>query len=603
MKWRIDRILHAPASALPLQERTWPSVLTLGQPQFTLQPAAPEDDLSRTLGQMIGDPAFSVCWKSEPTWEELPPPLWRGYLVPAPLADLVSQHLGYGEIALTLRLLPMSEWRRREPLIPADLSAALQVGGPLPHRLREGFAFALFEPSGPWHSDDELLTGWTQAVRATLHQRRPLAQVLNPNSRWLALGYRLLETLSQQRTHRPTFAEVEAGWQALQPADGPALPHMFAVAYWGEGAYRLLECGDTAGATIALDRQTTAAQALIAVLPDLADDLAGGLWRHHLGQLAYYRGNFPEALRHFQQEWRLQAQRPASALNARLRRSLSSLLNDMGLLASARRLIEESLIQQRRNDDPELFKTLGRLGEIHLRQGEYAAARTAYEESWQRQPEGRREGRTAIYLGHLALLEDRWAETERWYQIAEQADLAQDITFNPYLVMGRIALAWRQGDYAGVRQQWDQHREALDALRDEKVLPAAVVALAVAMNSPDPELAGRFVERLLDKNYFLEALCPLARCAPTPKPVAPWLQRITDALQRWQQALEAAASDIHQLDTDEDGAPGRMAARIEAALAANDWRPLAAGRAQEFPMNLLGNELLMRISANTLPRH
>ena len=159
---------------------------------------------------------------------------------------------------------------------------------------------------------------------------------------------------------------------------------MFAVVYWGEGAYRLLECGDTAGASAALNRQTTAAQALIKVLPDLAEALDGGLWRHHLGQLAYYRGDFPEALRQFQQEWRLQSQRPATALHARLRRSLSSLLNDMGLLTSARRLTEDSLAQQRRNDDPELFKTLGRLGEIQLRQGDYPAARTAYEESWQR---------------------------------------------------------------------------------------------------------------------------------------------------------------------------------------------------------------------------
>jgi tetratricopeptide (TPR) repeat protein len=275
----------------------------------------------------------------------------------------------------------------------------------------------------------------------------------------------------------------------------------------------------------------------------------------------------------------------------------------MGLLASARRLTEDSLAQQRHGDDPELFKTLGRLGEIQLRQGDYPAARAAYEESWQRQPEGRREGRTAVYLGHLALLENCLVEAETWYETAEQADLAQDITFNPYLVMGRIALAWRQGDLTGVRQRWNQHREALDALQDEKVLPAAVAALAVTLATANPDLAGQSVERLLAAHYLLEALCPLARCAPTPKPVAPGLQRIADTLQQWQQALEAAASDIHELDPDEDSAPGPVAARIEAALAANDWRPLAADRAHGFPMNLLGNEPLMRVSANTSPRH
>lgn len=136
------------------------------------------------------------------------------------------------------------------------------------------------------------------------------------------------------------------------------------------------------------------------------------------------------------------------------------------------------------------------------------------------------------------------------------------------------------------------------------MLPAAVAALAVTRAAPDPDRAGQAVERLLAAHYLLEALCPLARCAPTPKPVAPGLQRIADTLQQWQQAVEAAVSDIHELDPDEDSTSGPVAAQIEAALAANDWRPLAADRAQQgFPMNLLGNEPLMRVCANTSPRH
>lgn len=588
MKWRINRTLNAPARALPVQQRAWPCQLNLGRPQFTLQPGAPDDDLSRTLGRLLGDPAFSVRWEQEPVWDELPPPLWRGYLEEAtPLARLVSDDLGYGEIALTLRLLPMKQWQQRQPLDPVEISAALRASGPLPQRLREAFAFALFEPNGPWPPDDEVLIGWSQAVRAILHQRRPLSQALRPGSRWLALGYRLLETVSRLRDMRPDFAEIEAQWSGLQPADDESLPHMFAVVYWGESAYRLLECGDTAGASAALNRQTIAAQALIAVLPDLAESLDGGLWRHHLGQLAYYQGDFPEALRQFQQEWRLQSHRPDSALKARLQRSLSSLLTDLGLLASARRLTEQSVEQQRSRDEPELFKTLGRLGEIQLRQGDPAAARIAYEESWQRQPEQRREGRTAVYLGHLALLNSQWTEAEQWYQQAEHADAAQDIPLNPYLIMGRVALAWRQGDSAEVGRLWRRHQDALDALRDVKVLPAAVTALAAALAESNPELAGRYVERLLDANYLLEALGPLARCAPTPGRVEPWLWRIVSKLRTWQIALDAVASDISVLDSNEDSAPGQVAARIEQVLAADDWQPLATDLARAFPMNLL----------------
>ena len=475
----------------------------------------------------------------------------------------------------------------RQPLDPTAIREALRASGSLPQRLREAFVFALFEPQGPWRQDDELLTGWVQTVRWVLHQRRPLPQVLSPNARWLALGYRLLDAISRLRATRPTLAEIETGWQTLLPPNGERLPCMFAVVYWGEGAYRLKECGDTSGAAAALDRQNAAAAALIELLPALAPALDGGLWRHHLGQLAYYRGDLPEALRQFQHEWRLQGQRLPSSLKGRLQRSLGNVLTDLGLLASARRLTEAGLAQQRASDDPELFKTLGRLGEIQLRQGDYAAARSAYEESWERQKSVQREGRTAVYLGHLALLTGRPAEAADWYRIAEQADLAQGITFNPYRVMGLMALAGHRADRREILRLWDQHQTEWEALRDEKVLPAAVAALAAARAAPDPERAGRFVERLLEANYLLEALCPLARCAATPGRVERWLQRIASQLRRWQIALDEAAGDIAGLDPNEPGAPGPVAARIEQALEVDHWQPLATDMARVFPMNLL----------------
>ena len=586
MKWRIDRILHAPAPALPVQKRTWPCALVLGRPLFSLQPALADDDLSRTIGQVIGDPHFSVSWDQPEQWEDLPPSPWGRYLAEtAPSDDIINAR--YGEIALALGLLPGEEWRGGNRSIPPPSVRPCTPADGCRNAWREAFVFALFEPQGPWRQDDELLTGWVQTVRWVLHQRRPLPQVLSPNARWLALGYRLLDAISRLRATRPTLAEIETGWQTLLPPNGERLPCMFAVVYWGEGAYRLKECGDTSGAAAALDRQNAAAAALIELLPALAPALDGGLWRHHLGQLAYYRGDLPEALRQFQHEWRLQGQRLPSSLKGRLQRSLGNVLTDLGLLASARRLTEAGLAQQRASDDPELFKTLGRLGEIQLRQGDYAAARSAYEESWERQKAGQREGRTAVYLGHLALLTDRPAEAADWYRIAEQADLAQGITFNPYRVMGLMALAGHRADRREILRLWDQHQTEWEALRDEKVLPAAVAALAAARAAPDPERAGRSVERLLEANYLLEALCPLARCAATPGRVERWLQRIASQLRRWQMALDEAAGDIAGLDPNEPGAPGPVAARIEQALEVDHWQPLATDIARVFPMNLL----------------
>lgn len=588
MKWRIHRTLRAPATALPVQNPVWPCVLALGRPLFALQPAPAEDAISRTISSDIADPYFSVHWELPEQWENLPPPPWRCYLAEENAKRKALVNIArYGEIAFALRLLPVGEWRRQQPLNPNEIRKALPTDDLLRQSRREAFAFALFEPNGPWDPNDELLTGWTQAVRAVLYQRRSLPQVLHPQSPWLALGYRLLDTVSRLRATRPTLADVETGWQALQPPDGERLPWMFAVVYWGEGAYRLSECGDSAGAAAALARQTAAADALTRLLPDLTDALDGGLWRHHLGQLAYYRGDFPEALRQFQQEWRLQAQRPVTSLRGRLQRSLSNVLTDLGLLASAGRITEANVAQQRASDDPELFKTLGRLGEIQIRLGDYPAARAAYDESWQKQPVAQREGRTAVYLGHLALLDGDPAQADAWYQIAEQADRNQGIAFNPYLVMGRIALAQRRGDRDEVLRWWNLHQPELAALRDEKVLPAAVAALAAARVTPDPNLAGQYIERLLDANYFLEALCPL-RLASNPRKVESWLRRIAAALRDWQDALNHAARDIADLDPHEAGAPGPVAARIKQALADNDWSPLADDVARAFPMNLLG---------------
>ena len=64
-------------------------------------------------------------------------------------------------------------------------------------------------------------------------------------------------------------------------------------------------------------------------------------------------------------------------------------------------------------------------------------------------------------------------------------------------------------------------------------------------------------------------------------------KRIADRLRHWQATLDEAASDLAGLNSNEDGAPGQVAARIEQALADNDWTPLATDLARAFPMNLL----------------
>ncbi|MCP5197413.1 MAG: hypothetical protein H6974_11615 [Gammaproteobacteria bacterium] len=77
----------------------------------------------------------------------------------------------------------------------------------------------------------------------------------------------------------------------------------------------------------------------------------------------------------------------------------------------------------------------------------------------------------------------------------------------------------------------------------------------------------------------------------SPQVVALWLQRIVKILQQWQQALQTATHDIPALDLDEKTTPDHTVTRINAALAAHDWEPLAIDLTQGFPLNLLDKNL------------
>lgn len=298
-------------------------------------------------------------------------------------------------------------------------------------------------------------------------------------------------------------------------------------------------------------------------------------------------------MQQFSRELRLH-KKADSALKARLQRSIASVLSDMGHLHNAKTLAEESLEKQEAENDPEQYKTLGRLGEIHARLGEYVQAIDYYEESWEKQAKlTTKDGQTEIYLGHAYLLKGELEKSDSWYEKAELADNKQEKDFNPYLIMGRIALALHQGKTDKIKELWESNQTKIADLRGEKVLPAAVIATGVYCAMRDKshlKLLDKSIEKLIAENYFIEAIYPLMLRYSSPTLTgARFLRRIIDGLIPWQRAIK-------QLEIENQGflrkstnalTPEVLIQKLSIALQNNNWKPLQNILPRIYPMNLL----------------
>jgi tetratricopeptide (TPR) repeat protein len=543
------------------------------------------------------EPAGDALFARDPTWRlhgratwdpaTLPPAPWSALLL-SPPEDWAAA-LARLELARRIKLFANTS------MPPMDWDQVRALGGD-EEALYQAFALALFDLTLPLQRGDPILDRWASDVRDVLHERRPLARSPAPASPLLAHGYRLLRTLSDLRDRH---AALDA-FLATGPALFGGLPGVLAVelVYWGEAAYCLTEQGDMAGAARLLERQEDAARRLQALVPGLEESLQGGLWRHHLGRLDYYRGRFERALHHYAMEWRLRGEQPGS-LHARLCRAIGNTLADMGLLGPALRVVREAEIIQRELDDPELYKTLGRLGEIHARRGDYPAAADQYRDSWKLQlARPAHDGRTAVYLGNLAVLAGQFAEATDWFDTAAAADAAAGIADNPYTVMGRIALAARQGPTgdAGdtVEPLWTAHREHLLGLETEKVLPAAVACLAAfGAGRCDANVLQDCANRLIEERYAIEALPLLASLHARPREAMALLQEATAILSEWHAALAELPAGFGNWcglsgPTDAAGPADlrRILPAVHAALEQDDWGPLRPLLPHIFPTNL-----------------
>jgi len=486
------------------------------------------------------------------------------------------------EAAIALRVFDRGKLKKQHALSPLEIFGQLKKTADYPKNIHEAFAFALFDFKAPFDDQPEL-EQWRSDVRIVIHERDNLPRLRRSQSVLLRHGYQLLDLLSELRQIRPTAEEFISEWDDFKNNATIELPLIFAIVYWGEAAYCLTEIGYMAEAQTLLDKQNQAVEDLLSLLPFLSEDLAGGLWRHHLGRLAYYRGDFGDALQQYCMEWKLHKE--DSALKARLQRSIASVLSDIGHLDMAQHLAEQALEKQQRNSDPEEYKTLGRLGEIYVRQGDYAQAIEYFSQSWDIQSSRTREGQTAIYLGHAHLLQGKLSEAEAYYGQAEKADKRQKKGFNPYLVMGRIALAQRQGDAVQVKNLWETHQNKLDKLRGDKVLPAAVIATAVYLSDADQvELIDQYIEKLIAENYLIEVIFPLQLRHPN----AAQLERVIKGLKQWQQGIDAL-EQVTEKSSQASSAltPALLLKALATVEQTSNWGALEGFLPRIYPMNLV----------------
>lgn len=574
MHWQIPVTVAAPFAhpALSAAGLSLPGGISAGRCRFTLAAAGPAD----------GDPALSSALAAAGFAVSFDTPAAP---LPAPWQTLTSQPDGAAlarartaETALALGLIPAP---KRKPADAQDAAQKVQRLDALPVCVAEGLAFGLLDGRLPLDPQHTLLGQWQAAIHACVHGRSDEALPRRDGgSRLLGSLRALLEMLETQRRTAASLADWQEGWSALAPEC--LAPIACALVYWSEATYRLSERGDFVAAAAALAEQQRYAEVLGQRLPGLGEALDTGLWRHHLGRLAYYAGRFAEALELYAAEWRYRESLDPLR-RARLYRHVANLLSDLGELAAAEQLTVEAITTLRRHDDPETFKALGRLGEIRLRRGDAAGAQAAFAES---QQQAGTSAQTAVYRGHAALVAGDMDAATTAYDEAERLAGGD----NPYLWMGRAALYVATGECEWFAELRELTADDFAALHGTGVLPAAVFASACARAGlPEAEaVLDAACERLQAANYRIETLYPLAQRHARPSGAATALAAIEAGLAQWQSAAGQFLTVTGLPAQPEDSpTPERLRAALAACLAADDWQPLAALRRRIHPFSLL----------------
>jgi hypothetical protein len=523
MKWTIDRKLSAPVAALPRQERNiaceWDISLQLQIDSGTGQENPLLTEMNQRFSSLFPGNHFQIAMRSE-NWNRLPKGIWAKQLQEVSDADLAE--VLWGELLTQLRILPTQKKNRsRSYLTGRDANKNHDK------IICQALAFQLLDfKSRTFNKDNKIFSRWFESLENVVRDRRPLERTPNTDSELIQQGFLLLKAISDLRLTPDN---------ALTSSKLTAWPIAFQIAYIGEQIYLQTENGDISQAEKLAVHQQQMAKKLQKMLPGISSDISRGLWLHHLGRIHYYKGEFPQALRLFAAEWQAHQQSEEEAIGI-LQRSISSLLTDLGYLSDAKKYIQTTIAEQKLNDDASVFKSQGRLAELEMRIGNLESASVALNDSLHfQQQENLKTTQTRTYLGHLELLRENHAAAEQNYNTAEVPTNGR----NPYLLMGKMALASRQNDTHSVNELWTKHSDSLKKSGKE-VLPCAVSAvIAWQQQLIETNELQTWLDAMQQEYYLIEMLPILTSVYESPAMVSKQLQEISDQLLQWQQAIDA----------------------------------------------------------------
>lgn len=418
---------------------------------------------------------------------------------------------------------------------------------------------------------------WPEDVATVIAERQPLARVRAPDPLWLALGYEMLGSAFEGlRGLGASFDDCLAVHEDF--VQGRQIPAAFHMAFWWEAAYCLTERHAYPDAESAQARVAEIAAGL-----ETQTGMVDPLWHHQQGRLHYYAGNHADALAGYLRE--LQVHGDDRSVQAMLERELANVLSDLGCHDAAARFALASIEHARSEGQTmEHYKSLGRLAEIRLKQGNPEEAEKLFEASLALQKklaDNRAPAQTLTYLGHVALLRGDHEAAGARYEEAERHDKEGSST--PYLAMGRFALAARQGNAVALDQLWRRHLLQLREWRDHPthVLPAVACVLCAQQTVAEARsVLADFSRALLDSRYAIEALPAIAALPEAQQ--RPLMLDAIALLKRWQSALASLPPALKEI-----AGPLNAPSRLIESLGAQ--HPLALNDAQLamcYPMSL-----------------
>ncbi len=538
MKWQCSRELISPLPGLPRRTIPYPSELET-RLTLTSDITSQEDDAVIQWLRTLSDDNTLAIKVDRLRWfpEQLPPPWhdlrWK-------VDNVCVEQVLKAHILFELRLLSADDLGH-QPYLPETLLNQFAQQPDQNNRLREALFFAFFDKQALF-SGKGGMDHWLKAIRDVVYERGQLVNKRKTGSTLISLGFELLEQVHELRESSRTLNDIETQWQNFEATHGHTLPVACAIVFWDAAVYTLSEYGEMDSARQCLAKQSQALRALVELLPGLREsDLMAGMWCHHLGRLAYYRGDMSDALKLFGEEWQFHDRLDVTN-SSRLYRSCANVLTDMGFLNEAEGLVRKACRAQDNDGEPERYKTYGRLAEILARKGKYDEAKTAYEHSWvlQRQITGNEDdldAQTLVYMGHIHVLLNDFTEAESWYQ---QAEINENSGFNPYLCMGRAALFSRNKKRDNLAELWKKYGEAITQLHGVKALPKAVIAMArFNVGLIDKYALLEVFEELQKENYWVEACYFLPVLYPQPLEDEPAIQTIRNRLVDWNRDVKA----------------------------------------------------------------